>query len=333
MVRINADKRCKVVIMTNIKDLAKRAGVSVTTVSRVLNQHPYVSEAKRIKVERAIDETGYLQNMNAVHLSKGKTNVIGVILPFLDHPYFAQVLIGISEKAHANGQTLMLFPTNYDAEKEQEALLMLRQKQLDGVIVCSRVTPLHVLEDYVQFGPIVLLEQRKSDQFSSVFVDHQDVFNRALEYLYQKGHRNIGYTIYRRNGTHSKVREETYRAFLARQGLPFNKDYCFDGALYLEDSIDVLTKLMKLDSPPTALLITSDQVAAGFLIHAKAFGLTIPEDVAIIGLNDEPIAKALKLTTVHIPLKAMGGALLNQVLSPHKENRQFNITLIERQTV
>src|SRR5690554_5152411 len=103
MVRINADKRCKVVIMTNIKDLAKRAGVSVTTVSRVLNQHPYVSEAKRIKVERAIDETGYLQNMNAVHLSKGKTNVIGVILPFLDHPYFAQVLIGISEKAQANG--------------------------------------------------------------------------------------------------------------------------------------------------------------------------------------------------------------------------------------
>lgn len=209
--------------MTNIKDLAKRAGVSVTTVSRVLNHHPYVSEAKRIKVERAIDETGYLQNMNAVHLSKGKTNVIGVILPFLDHPYFAQVLIGISEKAQAKGQTLMLFPTNYDAEKEQEALLMLRQKQLDGVIVCSRVTPLHVLEDYVQYGPIVLLEQRKSDQFSSVFVDHQDVFNQALEYLYQKGHRNIGYTIYRRNGTHSKVREETYRAFLARHDLPLTK--------------------------------------------------------------------------------------------------------------
>ncbi|GEN56363.1 LacI family transcriptional regulator [Halolactibacillus alkaliphilus] len=319
--------------MTNIKDLAKRAGVSVTTVSRVLNHHPYVSDAKRIKVERAIEETGYSQNMNAVHLSKGKTNVIGVILPFLDHPYFAQVLIGISDKAQAKGQTLMLFPTNYEQEKEQEALLMLRQKQLDGVIVCSRVTPLHVLEAYVQYGPIVLLEQRHSDKFSTVFVDHQGIFNRALEYLYQKGHRNIGYTIYRRHGTHAKVREETYHAFLARHDLPFNQDYCFEGALYLEDSMDVLRKLMKLKTSPTALLVTSDQVAAGLFIHAKAFGLTIPEDVAIIGLNDEPIAKALKLTTVHIPLKSMGEALLDQVLSTHKENIQFDITLIERQTV
>ena len=135
--------------MTNIKDVAKRAGVSVTTVSRVLNHHPYVSEAKRIKVERAIEETGYLQNINAVHLSKGKTNLIGVVLPFLDHPYFAQVLIGVSEQAKIKGQTLVLFPTNYEIEKEQAALRMLRQKQLDGVIICSRVSPLPVLEDYV----------------------------------------------------------------------------------------------------------------------------------------------------------------------------------------
>lgn len=319
--------------MTNIKDLAKRAGVSVTTVSRVLNQHPYVSETKRMQVERAIEETGYLQNINAVHLSKGKTNLIGVVLPFLDHPYFAQVLIGVSEQAKIKGQTLVLFPTNYEIEKEQEALLMLRQKQLDGVIICSRATPLHVLEDYVQYGPITLLEQRKSDQFSSVFVDHKEIFNRALEYLYEQGHRDIGYTIYRRNGTHSKVREDTYRAFLDRHKLPFNPDYCFDGALYLEDSKSVWQKLKKLQKRPTALLVTSDQVAAGLVIHAHDFNLSIPRECAIMGLNDEPIAKALNLSTIRIPLKAMGERLLDQVVSTEREHKQFDTTLIERQTV
>ncbi|GEM02412.1 DNA-binding transcriptional regulator, LacI/PurR family [Halolactibacillus halophilus] len=319
--------------MTNIKDLAKRAGVSVTTVSRVLNQHPYVSEAKRIKVERAIEETGYLQNINAVHLSKGKTNLIGVVLPFLDHPYFAQVLIGISEQAKEKGQTLVLFPTNYEIEKEQQALRMLRQKQLDGVIICSRVLPLSVLEDYVQYGPIVLLEQRQSEQFSSVFVDHKEIFTRALEYLYKQGHRDIGYTIYRRNGTHSNVRDEAYRAFLERHQLSFNPDYCFDGALYLEDSKAVFEKLKTLNRPPTALLVTSDQVAAGLVIHAEAFNVSVPKTCAVIGLNDEPIAKAVNLTTVRIPLKAMGEKLLDQVLSSEREHASFDVILIERQTV
>jgi DNA-binding LacI/PurR family transcriptional regulator len=319
--------------MTNIKDLAKRAGVSVTTVSRVLNQHPYVSEAKRTKVERAIEETCYLQNINAVHLSKGKTNLIGVVLPFLDHPYFAQVLVGISEQAKIKGQTLVLFPTNYEIEKEQAALRMLRQKQLDGVIICSRVSPLPVLEDYVQYGPITLLEQRQSDHFSSVFVDHQAIFTRALEYLYDQGHRDIGYTIYRRHGTHSNVREEAYRTFLERHRLPFNPDYCFDGALYLEDSQAVWQKLKTLKTPPTALLVTSDQVAAGLVIHAEAFNIAIPKACAIIGLNDEPIAKALNLTTIRIPLKAMGEKLLDHVLSSEREHTSFDVTLIERQTV
>jgi DNA-binding LacI/PurR family transcriptional regulator len=319
--------------MTNIKDLAKRAGVSVTTVSRVLNHHPYVSEVKRLKVEQAIRETGYLQNMNAVHLSKGQTNLIGVVLPFLDHPYFSEILIGISEKAKASGQTLVLFPTNYEADKEREALLMLRQKQLDGVIICSRTTSLNVLQDYHQYGPIVLLEQLESPSFSHVFVDHRDIFTRALTYLYEKGHRKIGYSIYRQSGTHSQMRQEAYRAFMTHHGLTINPAYCFDGALYLEDSERVLKQLQVMDDPPTALLVTSDQVAAGIMIHAAQYGLAIPDQCAIIGFNNEPIAQALNLTTIHIPLKEMGETLLDQVLSKEQVKKQFDVSFIERQSV
>src|SRR5690606_1706614 len=124
--------------MTNIKDLVKIAGVSITTVSRVLNNHPYVSDEKRRAVMEAIEATNYQKNINAVHLSRGKTNLIGVVLPFFDHPYFSLVLKGITNQAEKHNYKLVLFQTDYRKEREMEALQMLKQKLLDALIICSR---------------------------------------------------------------------------------------------------------------------------------------------------------------------------------------------------
>jgi DNA-binding LacI/PurR family transcriptional regulator len=124
--------------MANIKDLAKMAGVSKTTVSRVLNNHPYVSEVKKNAVLEAIQSTNYQKNINAVHLSKGNTQLMGVVLPFSDHPYFAQLLKGIAKQAFNHNYKLVLFQTDYIESKEREALQMLKQKQIDSLIICYR---------------------------------------------------------------------------------------------------------------------------------------------------------------------------------------------------
>src|SRR3954465_6002979 len=138
--------------MTNIKDVAKMAGVSVTTVSRVLNNHPYVREEKRNAVLDAIKQSNYQQNINAVHLSLGKTCLVGVVVPFIDHPYFALLIKGIANEALKNNYKLVVFQTDYVEESELEALQMLKQKQIDALIICSRICSWSILEDHTSYG-------------------------------------------------------------------------------------------------------------------------------------------------------------------------------------
>ncbi|WP_345773417.1 LacI family DNA-binding transcriptional regulator [Paenibacillus sp. 19GGS1-52] len=132
--------------MANIKDIAKLAGVSVTTVSRVINGHPYVSTLKKEAVQRAMEMENYERNINAVHLSKGKTNLIGVVVPSIRRPYFGMVVEGIADEAIKDNYTLVLIQTNYEVEREMDALMMLKLKQIDALIICSKTSGWDVVE-------------------------------------------------------------------------------------------------------------------------------------------------------------------------------------------
>lgn len=164
--------------MTNIRDIAKMAGVSVTTVSRVLNHHPYVSEAKRAAVLEAIKKSHYHRNINAVHLSKGKTNLIGVAVPFLNHPYFGQLMEGIADEAITQNHQLVLFQTNYEPQRELEALKMLKYKQIDALIICSRAGSWEWIEEYQQYGTIVLCEDARKNLFLALLFIIINVFKQ-----------------------------------------------------------------------------------------------------------------------------------------------------------
>ncbi|WP_077622821.1 LacI family DNA-binding transcriptional regulator [Sediminibacillus massiliensis] len=319
--------------MTNIRDLAKIAGVSVTTVSRVLNNHPYVSQEKKDAVSRAIKESNYHKNINAVHLSKGRTNLIGVAVPFSDHPYFGLLLKGIANESLKNNYKLVLFQTNYEETRELEALEMLKQKQIDSLIICSRICDWKVVEDYLTSGPIVLCEKTIGDQVSSTYIDHYKSFSDALNYLFQKGHRKIGYCIGRRSGTNSKDRHKAYRHFLKERQLCYRPEYVFDQCLHFEDGSEVINKMKQLQEPPTALLVTSDQVAAGIAACSKNEGIAIPENLALVGFNNEPIAQMMNITTVEIPLVEMGINLLRQAVNKAITRKEIDVTLIERESV
>lgn len=319
--------------MTNIKDLAKMAGVSVTTVSRVLNHHPYVSEEKRKSVLEAIRVSNYHQNINAVHLSKGKTQMIGVVLPYSDHPYFAMLLKGIAKQALETNYKLVLFQTDYKESMELEALQMLKQKQIDSLIICSRACDWSTIEEYLSYGSIVLCEDVREKQVSSTFVDQYKIFINALEYLYQKGHKNIGYCIGRKSGTNSVHRELAYRDFLKKYNLPYRSEYIFDQCLYFEDGEKVVKQLKEMSQPPSALLVTSDQVAAGMVTCCQKQGISIPGNLAIIGFDNEPIAKMMDITTIEIPLVEMGKNLFLQAINDEGSNHEVTFQLIERGSV
>ena len=319
--------------MTNIKDLAKIAEVSVTTVSRVLNNHPYVSEEKRSAVFKAIKATNYNRNINAVHLSRGKTKLIGVVLPFSDHPYFSLLLKGIAKQALVHNYYLVLFQTDYMEKKEVEALQMLKEKQIDGLIICSRTCEMQLIEEHQQFGPIVLSEDVKEKIISTTFVNHYEIFFNALEYLYQKGHRKIGYSIGRRSGSSSFNRELAYREFHEKYDLPYIPEYIIDECFYFEDGEKVINEMKNMATPPTALLVTGDQVAAGIVICCQQQQISIPNDLAICGFDNQPIAKMMNITTIEIPVVEMGENLFLQTINKDITNKEIEVKLIERGTV
>jgi len=309
------------------------AGVSVTTVSRVLNHHPYVNEEKRQAVLEAIQVTNYHKNINAVHLSKGKTQLLGVVIPFSDHPYFALLLKGIAKLAFDHNYKLVVFQTDYLVSREMEALQMLKHKQIDALIICSRTSDMAIIEEHLPYGAIVLCENLEEKRLSTTFVNHYKIFFDALVYLYNKGHRRIGYCIGRKSGSNSQHRERAYRDFLKKYKLPHHPFYIMDECFHFEDGEKVIKRIMELDTAPSALLVTSDQVAAGMVTCCQNHNISIPGDLAIIGFDNEPIAKMMNITTIEIPLVEMGKNLFLQAISKDVSKKEMSVKLIERATV
>ncbi len=320
--------------MTNIKDIAKMAGVSITTVSRVLNHHPYVSSEKKAAVQRAIERTNYQQNINAVHLSKGKTFLIGIVIPFSNHPYFGSLIEGIASEALKKNHKLVLFQTNYEPERELEALTMLKLKQIDALIICSRICTWDLIVDHLSYGPIVICEDTRGTNVSSVFVDHYQSFFKALEYLYDKGYRKIGYCLGRETGANSDLRRTAYRDFLKKYNLAFTPGFAFHDCFYFEDGERVIACIKNMENPPSALLISSDQVAAGILTCCKDQDIAVPGQLALMGFDNQPIAKMMNITTLEIPLVGMGKRLFTLATGGTAfSQEEIAVKLIERQTV
>lgn len=319
--------------MANIKQIAKTAGVSVSTVSRVLNDHPYVSSDKKEAVLEAIEKLQYTRNINAIHLSKGKTNLIGVVIPYTNHPYFGGIMAGISQRANLFGYHLVIFQTNYDKEKERQALEMLKMKQLDGLVICSKINEAKTLNEYKQFGPIILCEDSAQASFPSVSIDHYAAFSCALGYLIEKGYRKIGYSLGRKNGRNSHLRSKAYFDARKKYKLETSPDWIFEGCYNMTDGAGILGKWATLANRPEALIITNDQAAAGCMIAAKHAGIEIPGQLAVIGFDNDEIAKLMDITTVSLPLESIGKTAFDLFIE-NKEPEQIKLAfqLIERKS-
>lgn len=283
--------------MANIREIAKLAGVSVSTVSRVLNNHPYVTADKREAVMKAINQLHYTPNRNAVNLATGATRMIGVLLPFTNHPYYSGMLEGISARALKQHYDIVLCQTNYDVKEEERALQMLRDKLVDGIIVCSKQGEWKLFESYAPYGPIVVCEYNESKRLSSVYANFYASTLEAMNILIKQGHRRIGYCLGRPNSYNSKKRLAAYEEALQSVGETVRSEYCFFHCYQFDQGAEVLRSIMKLPERPTALLVAGDQAACGIVIEARKQGLEVPADLSVIGFDNIPISKVLELST------------------------------------
>lgn len=314
--------------MTNITEIAKKANVSRTTVSRVLNNHPYVKPDKRNAVLQAIKELHYVPNLNAINLSKGKTNVLGVLIPKMNHPFFSNLIEGIGKGCNKCGYSLLVHQSNNDPKRELEFFNMLKYKLVDGLILGSCISPFHVLDEISYFGKIVSCEASQSKQIASVFINHEYGIRMAMNHLMSKGHRSIGLCI---GNPSSGVGMSRKRSFFLSQkvnNLNWRNQWYFDEKYTIEDGIDVAKMLLKQPHLPTAMVVGNDYVAAGVMYEAKNQGIRIPEDLAVIGFDNQPISIVARLTTIHQPIKELGETATNLLYSLiHNKNIPTTHTL------
>ncbi|UQZ33442.1 LacI family transcriptional regulator [Paenibacillus sp. PK3_47] len=320
--------------MTNIQEIARLAGVSTTTVSRVINQHPYVNEAKRKEILKIIEQLDYVPNSNAKSLKEGMTRIIGVLTG--THTTLSTAFIqAFNTSANKHGFNVMLFMTNGDRQQELTALEMLRSKQLDALICLFRTNEWSVIESYAKYGPIVTWQRLVSHTIPSVFMDQYQGYTLGLEYLYAKGYRRIA-NVFSSKGLNTPERIRAYNDFADKYRLKANRFPDFHDKLTIYDGEEVARWWIRQNDRPDAIACSNDSVAAGLLTELRRAGFSAPRDVGILGFDNTELAHLLDLTTIHSPANKQAEnafyIILDMLGQPAPEVHTLEFELIERKS-
>ncbi|WP_173915252.1 LacI family DNA-binding transcriptional regulator [Halobacillus sp. Marseille-Q1614] len=320
--------------MPTISDVAKLSGLSKATVSRVINNHPYIAKEKRERVEKAMKELGYVPNPSARRLRGSLTSTIGVIVPRIVNPFFSYLVNAIEQAAFKNNYQVLIFQSNENKDKEIYFLNLLKNRQVDGIVMTSIENDWDVIEPYTQYGPIVLCnEYLNKSNVPMVRLDQVKGAYIGTKHLIDKGHTKIAYCtggLFAEDGK-DKDRNKGYQQALEEAGLTLNPNWIFINKHTTEDGKKVMKQMMAMNDKPTAIFTGSDEIAAGVIIEAKEHGLKVPEDIAVIGFDDQPAAEMMepKLTTIRQPINDLGEKSVEQLISlmNHKEAAVENVEL------
>lgn len=317
--------------MPTIKDVAKLAGLSVSTVSRYLNDHPYISEEKREKIKNAMEELNYTPSSVATQLRSKKNSMIGILVSRITNSFFSYLVDSIEKQAKSLGYNVLIMQTYDDRNAEIRMLDMLKQQMIAGLIMCSVEGETKVIESYREFGPIVLCnEQIPDSKIPQVYTNQEKASYEATSYLIQKGHRKIAYCTggSLTKGGHGNSRTDGFERALLENQLPMRVDWIFKQVHTIQDGQAVAKKLLALpdDNQPDAIFTSSDEVASGILGEMIRAGKQVPEDLAILGFDNQPFTAglAVPLTTIAQPVEALGKESTN-LLVAQLEQRPYQI--------
>lgn len=261
--------------------------------------------------------------------------MIGVVLPTVNLPYFAELIAGIADAAAESGIHLSLFQTNYDVQKEIFALSQLKQRQVDGLIFCSKALADEKILEWE--GPILLCQNSDIGRFPTISIPHQQAFRYGLDYLIAKGHKKIAICLARKKGMNSHFRIKAYKEALEEIGEAFHEDWVIEKAISINDGKALFHKWKKWKEKPTAIFVANDQVSAGLLLEAKAQRLSVPDELAILSIDNHEISQSLGITTIDIQTKEMGkqafAMLEKRIQGQPIERKVLDYRLIERSTV
>ncbi len=319
-------------VPVTMDDVALAAGVSTATVSRVINNVPRVADATRQRVLDAIERLHYTPNFAGRMLATQRTHTLGLIITDITNPFYPAVVRGVEAAALNHGFSVLLYDTAENRQREAQALQLLRERQVDGLVICSSRLGTSRLAQLVHGKtPIVFINsQLAPSTVGSVETDHEVGMRAAVEHLVQLGHRRI---VYLGGPPASQVQQRRLKAF---------RDAARDlGVWTLERSQqptveggEAGTREFLCEHDPdvrsTALITYNDLMASGALLAARACGLRVPEDLSLIGHDDIPMAALLSpaLTTVRQPMQELGSRAVAMLVGHLQSTVAANPTVL-----
>lgn len=303
-----------------VRDVAERANVSISTVSRVLTGNARVSPELRERVIAAVEELGYRPNALARGLRLRRTAVIGLLLPDISNPFFGQLARVVEEAANKRGYAILLCNSQNNRERELQYLDLLRSQQVDGVLVVTSGAVGDELEEFFKLtGAAVLALDRRIPNFAGpwIGVDPYPGACAAVRHLLELGHRRIGIVRGVKGSFSSDERYNAITRALDELGLPQER-WTWTGEYTLETGVEAGTALAALpqEERPTAVIATSEFTAYGLIEGASRHGLVVPEQLSVVGYDNTAFAEVFRpaLTVVAQPIEEMGTLAVDSIL-------------------
>jgi Transcriptional regulators len=265
-------------------------------------------------------ELDYQPSAAARQLRGQGSQIIGIIVPRITNPFFSYLVDAIQQVTYQNGFQIMIFQSNEDKEKETSFLELLVTKQIDGIIMCAVENEREFVESYTKYGPIVLCnESFENSDIPTVILDQLAGAYMGIKYLLEKGRRKIAYCtggLFEENGK-DKSRNAGFHKAITEYGLKVNPEWIFVDQHTIEDGKQIARKIFTMSERPDAVFTGSDEVAAGLIVEAKKLGMIVPDQLSVLGFDDQPLAELTSpaITTVKQPIQELGQETVNLLLS------------------
>lgn len=300
-----------------MRDVAKRAGVSVSTVSHVINNTRSVSQGSRQRVEQAMEELGYKPNALARSLRRRKTNTLGMIVPDSANPFFAEVARAIEDASFAQNYIVILCNSEGDLEKQQTYTNVLIENRVAGILFVAAGVSTELVNELGQRGvPLVIVDREVPGvEVDTVLTDHAQGGCLATQHLVDLGHRRIACIAGNSEVSPSAERVNGYRRTLEKNGITFDESLVIKGDFQYESGYEATRQLLSLERSPSAIFACNDLMAVGCISAARELGMHVPSDLSVVGFDDVRLASFTNppLTTIVQP-KVEIGALATQML-------------------
>ena len=294
-----------------IKDIAKVANVSHTTVSRALRDHPAIAPRTAERIRQIAEDLGYIPNTAARGLKTSRSGILGVIVRRIVDPFFSEVLQGIEDVLQAHSYSLFLAASHRDPDRERVIIQAMSERRVDGVIICSTQVSQQQQRRLAAFNvPTVLINnQAPEDVTHSIYLDAVSGSREVTEYLVGLGHRRIGYLGNLRGGRTNIDRLRGYRQALNTAGIRQRPDYLQEASSGLAaGGAEAASAFLRLSEPPTAIVCYNDVMAIGALQVLQSAGVKVPEQCAVTGFDNIELSAYVTppLTTFSQPKYELG---------------------------